>query len=50
VRRLCRDYAARFVEIQRSEFERLGILGDWQQPYLTMDPGYEAEEVRVLGR
>jgi isoleucyl-tRNA synthetase len=50
VRRLCRDYAARFVDVQRSEFERLGILGDWQQPYLTMDPGFEAEEVRVLGR
>jgi isoleucyl-tRNA synthetase len=50
VRKLCRDYAARFVEIQGSEFERLGILGDWKRPYLTMDFSYEAEEVRVLGK
>src|SRR5262249_32468641 len=50
VRQRCRDYAARFVEIQRAEFERLGVLGDWEHPYLTMDPAYEAEEIRVLGR
>ena len=50
VRALCRAHAARFVEVQRGGFERLGVLGDWAHPYLTMDPAYEAEEVRVLGR
>ncbi|HJW67877.1 MAG TPA: isoleucine--tRNA ligase, partial [Candidatus Binatia bacterium] len=50
VRARCRDYAARFVEIQRAEFERLGILGDWEHPYLTMDFGYEAREIRILGQ
>jgi isoleucyl-tRNA synthetase len=50
VRRRCREYAARFVEVQRAEFERLGILGDWEKPYLTMDPAYVADEVRAFGR
>src|SRR5881296_1181190 len=50
IRERCRVYAERFVAVQRAEFERLGILGDWEHPYLTMDPSYEAEEVRVLGR
>src|SRR5437867_5117468 len=50
VRALCRAYADRFVAVQRDEFARLGVLGDWQHPYLTADPAYEAEEVRVLGR
>src|SRR5207248_8510 len=38
------------VAIQREEFRRLGVLGDWEHPYLTMDPSYAAEEVRALGR
>jgi isoleucyl-tRNA synthetase len=50
VRRLCREYAARFVDVQREEFKRLGIFGDWAHPYLTMDNAYSADEVRVLGR
>jgi isoleucyl-tRNA synthetase len=50
VRKLCREYAERFVGIQREEFRRLGVIGDWEQPYLTMDPAYEAAEVRALGR
>ena len=49
-RKLCRDYAGRFVRIQRDEFIRLGVLGDWENPYLTMDPSYEAQEIRELGR
>ncbi len=49
-RKLCRDYARRFVDIQREEFKRLGVLGDWDNPYLTMDPAYEAQEVRELGK
>src|SRR2546425_8877208 len=50
IRERCRAYAERYVAVQRAEFERLGILGDWEHPYLTMDPSYEAEEIRVLGR
>src|SRR5437763_95502 len=50
VRARCRAYAERFVAIQREEFRRLGVLGDWEHPYLTMDPSYAAEEVRALGR
>jgi isoleucyl-tRNA synthetase len=41
-RQLCREYADKFVNIQRDEFIRLGIFGDWQRPYLTMDYEYEA--------
>ena len=50
IRERCRQYAQKYVGIQRQEFQRLGILGDWEHPYLTMDFGYEAEEIRVLGR
>lgn len=42
VRRLCREYASRWIDIQREEFIRLGVLGDWQNPYLSMRPAYEA--------
>jgi len=48
-RKACRDYAAQQVGKQRTDFERLGILGDWQRPYLTMDFGFEADIVRALG-
>ncbi len=50
VRRRCRAYAERFVEIQRAEFQRLGIFGTWEDPYLTMSYRYEADTVRELGR
>jgi len=49
-RKLCREYASRYVAIQREEFRRLGIIGDWQNPYLTMDARYEAIEVREFGK
>lgn len=49
VRRMCREYAGKFISIQREEFKRLGVLGDWERPYLTMDYGYEAEIVRQFG-
>ena len=48
MRRLCREYALRFVDVQREEFKRLGIIGDWETPYLTTDFAYEAAELRVL--
>jgi len=47
-RRACRAYAEKFVAIQRQEFERLGILGEWDAPYLTMAPAYQAAIVRQL--
>lgn len=50
VRSLCREFAAKYVDLQRQEFRRLGCLGDWDNPYLTMDYGYEAEILRTFGR
>ena len=49
-RTACREYAGQQVETQREEFIRLGVLGDWQQPYLTMDFAFEADIVRALGK
>ena len=48
--RRCREYALKFVDIQREEFKRLGVFGDWENPYLTMAPAYEAVIVREFGR
>jgi len=48
--RRCRDYALRFIDIQREEFKRLGIFGDWANRYATLDPAYEAVIVREFGR
>jgi isoleucyl-tRNA synthetase len=50
VRRLCKEYAEKYISIQREEFKRLGVLGDWENPYRTLDPKYEAVEVRELGK
>lgn len=47
---LCRAEAAKWVDTQRIQFKRLGILADWENPYLTMAPEYEAEEVREFAR
>lgn len=49
-RQACRDYAAKQVEGQKEDFIRLGVLGDWDKPYLTMDFKFEADIVRALGR
>ena len=49
-RRACREYAATFVASQRADFERLGIFGDWDSSYLTMNFGYQAAIVRALGK
>src|SRR5881296_3695937 len=48
--RRCREYALRFIDIQREEFKRLGIFGDWANRYATLDPAYEAVIVREFGR
>ncbi len=50
IRKLCREYAEKFIAIQREEFKRLGVFGDWDNPYLTMNYAYEAAIVRELGR
>lgn len=49
-RRLCRDYALKYVDIQREEFQRLGVIGDWQDPYLTLKPAYESVQIGVFGK
>ncbi len=48
-RSACHDFAAHYVDVQREAFKRIGVVGDWDHPYLTMDPGFEAEEVKVFG-
>jgi isoleucyl-tRNA synthetase len=49
IRKLCREYAERYYRIQRDEFRRLGVFGDWEHPYLTMDPAYEATILGEFG-
>ena len=49
-RRRCREYASKFIDIQREEFRRLGVFGDWNNPYRTMEPAYQAVIVREFGR
>ena len=46
VRRLCRTYAEKFIDIQRDEFKRLGVMGEWDNPYLTMNYLYESTIAR----
>ena len=50
VRKTCRSYADQWVGVQSEEFRRLGIFGDWEHPYLTMHPAYEAATARELAR
>ena len=49
-RSACEAYALKYVGIQREGFRRLGVVGDWEHPYLTMDKGFEADEIRIFGR
>ncbi len=50
LRKICRDFALGFVEDQRHQFERLGILGDWANPYLTLTNEYVAKQVEIFGK
>jgi isoleucyl-tRNA synthetase len=50
VRQYCRRYAEKFIDVQREEFKRLGVFGDWEDPYLTMSYAYQATIVRELGK
>lgn len=49
-RSACREFAMKFVQLQMESFRRLGVVGDWEDPYLTMNPSFEANEVRVFGK
>ncbi|MCK5423608.1 MAG: class I tRNA ligase family protein, partial [Deltaproteobacteria bacterium] len=49
-RKLCREYASKFIDIQREEFKRLGVLGEWEHPYLTINNSYAATIVREFGK
>jgi isoleucyl-tRNA synthetase len=50
IRKLCDAYARRYIDRQREQFKRLGVLGDWENPYLTLNRDYEAEELRLVAR
>ena len=50
IRKLCKEYAEKYVAIQREEFQRLGVLGEWPEPYLTLNPAYEGTIIREFGR
>ena len=49
-RKLCEEYAYEQVERQKEQFKRLGILGDWDRPYITLEKEYEAEQIKVFGK
>ncbi|HUA69087.1 MAG TPA: isoleucine--tRNA ligase, partial [Candidatus Saccharimonadales bacterium] len=48
IRKACEAYARKYIDIQRTQFKRLGVLGDWDNPYLTLNKEYEAEELRLF--
>ena len=48
-RSACHDFAQHYIDVQREGFKRLGVVGDWDHPYMTMGKGFEAEEVKVFG-
>jgi isoleucyl-tRNA synthetase len=48
IRRACEAYARKYIDLQRTQFKRLGVLGDWENPYLTLNKEYEAEELRLF--
>ncbi len=50
IRRRCTEFASKYIDIQRGSFRRLGVFGDWDNPYLTMNPGYEASILRVFAK
>ena len=50
IRKACDAYARKYIDLQREQFQRLGVLGDWDNPYLTLNREYEAEELRLFAR
>ncbi|MCI8525687.1 MAG: isoleucine--tRNA ligase [Oscillospiraceae bacterium] len=49
-RSACRDFAQHYIDVQMEGFQRMGVIGDWAHPYKTMDPAFEAEEVKIFGK
>ncbi len=49
-RELCRQFAMKEIDKQRADFKRLGVMGDWDHPYITLQPEFEAAEIRVFGK
>ena len=49
-RSACHDFAQHYIDVQMEGFRRIGVLGDWEHPYKTMEPSFEAEEVKVFGK
>ncbi len=49
LRQICKDYALHYVDVQREQFQRLGVLGDWENPYLTLRPRFEAKQIEIFG-
>src|SRR5574344_1987628 len=49
LRNKCKDYALKWLDDQRTDFKRLGVLGDWDNPYITLKPEFEADQIRVFG-
>ena len=49
-RTACHQFADHYIDVQREGFKRMGVVADWEHPYKTMDPGFEAREVRVFGQ
>src|SRR5665647_719498 len=48
IRKACEAYARKYIDLQRGQFKRLGVLGDWENPYLTLNKEYEADELRLF--
>jgi isoleucyl-tRNA synthetase len=49
LREECKNYALGWIDEQRKDFKRLGVLGDWENPYITLKPAYEAKQIKVFG-
>ena len=49
LRKICREYALTYVDNQREQFKRLGVLGEWDNPYLTLKPEFEAKQIEIFG-
>jgi len=48
LRKKCTEYAKHYINVQREEFKRLGVMGEWENPYLTLNPAYEAEQIEIF--
>lgn len=49
IRKLCEEYAWKWINVQREEFKRLGVIAEWDKPYVTLDPKFEAKQLELFG-